>query len=352
MVTTPPGCRFRRSGFATMGHGCLILAVLLLSSASLGAAIRDTPASRLALPSGPYLPIVLWHGMGDSCCNPQGIGAVQDRIQRALPGVFVHSVATGATESADVLSTYFGDANAQVRAACEALRALPQLAGGYVAVGFSQGGLLLRGLLERCTGEGAPAMHTLITMGSPHQGVMDVPGCWDVGGGAGAAWSWCKAMQALLGHGVYYSWLQHNLLQAQYFKDPYHLDWYRETSGFLADINNDRDARNSSYVAALTSLRSLVLYQFDNDLTVVPRESSQFGFYNGTHTESMEETAAYRDDRLGLRTLNESGRLTLANCPGFHMQFTLDWFEQHVLPHVAVPVADARVAATHPSRTA
>lgn len=25
-------------------------------------------------------------------------------------------------------------------------------------------------------------------------------------------------MQALLGHGVYYSWLQHNLLQAQYFK--------------------------------------------------------------------------------------------------------------------------------------
>ncbi|KFM25258.1 Palmitoyl-protein thioesterase 1 [Auxenochlorella protothecoides] len=316
-----------------MGHGCLILAVLLLSSASLGAAIRDTPASRLALPSGPYLPIVLWHGMGDSCCNPQGIGAVQDRIQRALPGVFVHSVATGATESADVLSTYFGDANAQVRAACEALRALPQLAGGYVAVGFSQGGLLLRGLLERCTGEGAPAMHTLITMGSPHQGVMD-------------------AMQALLGHGVYYSWLQHNLLQAQYFKDPYHLDWYRETSGFLADINNDRDARNSSYVAALTSLRSLVLYQFDNDLTVVPRESSQFGFYNGTHTESMEESAAYRDDRLGLRTLNESGRLTLANCPGFHMQFTLDWFEQHVLPHVAVPVADARVAATHPSRTA
>lgn len=66
----------------------------------------------------------------------------------------------------------------------------------------------------------------------------------------------------------------------------------------------------------------------------------------------MEETAAYRDDRLGLRTLHESGRLTLANCPGFHMQFTLDWFEQHVLPHVAVPVPDARVAATQPSRTA
>ncbi|KAL6777646.1 hypothetical protein ACKKBG_A15070 [Auxenochlorella protothecoides x Auxenochlorella symbiontica] len=198
-------------------------------------------------------------------------------------------------------------------------------------------------------------MHTLITMGSPHQGVMDVPGCWDVGGGAGVAWSWCKAMQALLGHGVYYSWLQHNLLQAQYFKDPYHLDWYRETSGFLADINNDRDARNSSYVAALTSLRSLVLYQFDNDLTVVPRESSQFGFYNGTHTESMEETAAYRDDRLGLRTLNESGRLTLANCPGFHMQFTLDWFEQHVPPRSPAALRDvdgnAGTARLHPLLT-
>lgn len=27
------------------------------------------------------LPVVLWHGMGDTCCNPLSIGGVKDAIQ-------------------------------------------------------------------------------------------------------------------------------------------------------------------------------------------------------------------------------------------------------------------------------
>ena len=54
-------------------------------------------------------------GMGDSCCNPHSMGAVQARIEAALPGIFVHSVATGASEDSDVLSGYFGNLNEQAR---------------------------------------------------------------------------------------------------------------------------------------------------------------------------------------------------------------------------------------------
>ena len=32
------------------------------------------------------LPVVIWHGMGDSCCNKRSIGAVRNLIERALPG--------------------------------------------------------------------------------------------------------------------------------------------------------------------------------------------------------------------------------------------------------------------------
>jgi hypothetical protein len=32
------------------------------------------------------LPVVLWHGMGDSCCAPHSIGAVANRIRKAIPG--------------------------------------------------------------------------------------------------------------------------------------------------------------------------------------------------------------------------------------------------------------------------
>ena len=53
--------------------------------------------------------------MGDSCCNPHSMGAVQARIESALPGVFVHSIATGASEDSDVLSGYFGNMNEQAR---------------------------------------------------------------------------------------------------------------------------------------------------------------------------------------------------------------------------------------------
>ena len=36
--------------------------------------------------SDPQLPIVLWHGMGDSCCASWSIGAVATHLQTVLPG--------------------------------------------------------------------------------------------------------------------------------------------------------------------------------------------------------------------------------------------------------------------------
>lgn len=184
-------------------------------------------------------------------------------------------------------------------------------------------------------------------------------------------------------------------------QDPFHLDWYLEESAFLADVNNDRPQKNETYKTALTALQRFVMYQFDNDITVVPRGSSHFGFNNGTqlasavlaggcrqpglsalgpalpgrgisHTASRQPAATttaplpypytharalstpspcprqiplrnqtqYLEDWLGLRTLDESGRLVMDRCPGFHMQFTLDWFEDHVVsPLLAVPVS-------------
>ena len=43
------------------------------------------------------LPVVLWHGMGDSCCNTHSIGAVRKRIQELLGGKSVCLLRTMAT---------------------------------------------------------------------------------------------------------------------------------------------------------------------------------------------------------------------------------------------------------------
>ena len=258
-----------------------------------------------------YLPVVLWHGMGDSCCHPQSMGALARRLESEL-GTFVHSIATGHGETSDVLSGFFGDVNAQVDAACAELAALPELADGFVAVGFSQGGQFLRAVAQRCQHTLPGPMHTLVTMGSQHQGVMEVPGCWGPSFNATPT-ALCRAVEALLSHGAYYDWVQRSVVQAAYWKDPYNLDQYRTHSSFLAgrqcvpapctpealsaqrlapvpprpaDINAESAAEPAKphYCTNLASLRSLVLYLFDNDVTVVPKESSHFGWCAGRAT--------------------------------------------------------------------
>lgn len=44
---------------------------------------------------GEPLPIVLWHGMGDSCCNPFSMGSVVKYFEESIPGVYVNSLMIG-----------------------------------------------------------------------------------------------------------------------------------------------------------------------------------------------------------------------------------------------------------------
>jgi palmitoyl-protein thioesterase len=75
---------------------------------------------------------------------------------------------------------------------------------------------------------------------------------------------------------------------------------------------------------------------------VVPKESAHFGFYNGSRLLALREQPMYTEDWLGLRALDEGGRLLLLHAPGPHMQFSLAWFTQEVLlPFLAVPLPAA-----------
>ncbi|PSC70395.1 palmitoyl-thioesterase 1 [Micractinium conductrix] len=327
--------------------------------------------------------------MGDSCCSPHSMGAVKAAIEAALPGVFVHSIALGSSETTDVLAGYFGNLNAQVAAVCDELLSMDQLQQGYVAVGFSQGGQFMRAVVQRCQHLG-PRAHTLVTMGAQHQGVMSVPGCpepassgGDGGGngstsgsaagvpepdssarganGGAAGWHgaaggdagtspslYCRLMQGLIARGAYVSWVQSHVVQAQYVKDPYHLDLYYSRSIFLADINGEVPGRPrpARYAANLASLQRLVLFQFEEDDMVVPKESSHFGFFNGTTLLRLQNTPLYQQDWIGLRSLDEAGHLALLHAPGRHMQFSLQWFVQNVVhPYLAVPAPSGAQAA-------
>ncbi|GAU99482.1 hypothetical protein RvY_10480-3 [Ramazzottius varieornatus] len=87
-------------------------------------------------------PIVMWHGMGDSCCA-RGIGGIQKMIEANISGVFVHSIQIGKNEEEDFANSYFMPVNTQVDTVCQKLSQIPELQNGYHAIGFSQGGQFL-----------------------------------------------------------------------------------------------------------------------------------------------------------------------------------------------------------------
>jgi palmitoyl-protein thioesterase len=60
-------------------------------------------------------------------------------------------------------------------------------------------------------------MHTLVTMGAQHQGVMNVPECWNPSFNMTPSVV-CMAMQKLVGLGAYFPYIRDHLVQAQYFK--------------------------------------------------------------------------------------------------------------------------------------
>ena len=169
-------------------------------------------------------------------------------------------------------------------------------------------------------------MKKLISMGGQHQGVYGLPNC-------NAHHIICDYVRRLLNYGAYTSWVQDKLVQAQYWHDPLANEEYREKSLFIADINNDKAEKNPNYKANLLKLEKLVLVDFAQDSTVVPRESEWFGFYEIGHTDKMlayNETQLYIEDWIGLKTLDETGRLDFLSCPGDHLQFTDEFFQMIV----------------------
>ncbi|PAA51713.1 hypothetical protein BOX15_Mlig029227g4 [Macrostomum lignano] len=269
-------------------------------------------------------PIVLWHGMGDSCCNPLSLGAIKRMLEKQLPGVYVYSVQIGNNMVEDIENGFLSNANKQVEQVCQTIRADPKLKGGYNSIGFSQGAQFLRALVQRCPN---PPMRNLVSIGGQHQGVYGFPRC------PGTNVTLCNYVRELLNLGAYVSFVQNNLIQAQYWHDPLNEEEYKQKSIFIADINNELTV-NRSYAANLQTLKNLVLVKFLSDSMVQPRESEWFGFYQPGQDKTvlpLRNTTLYTQDRLGLKAMDAAGKLKFLACEGDHLQFTDTWFTQNIV---------------------
>ncbi|KAK2772512.1 hypothetical protein FQN53_004599 [Emmonsiellopsis sp. PD_33] len=291
----------------------------LLLSAPLFSALLPHLTSALPrvnrVEKGP-LPLVIWHGLGDDY-GADGLKHVAQLAETVNPGTYVHIVRVGETRTADREASFFGNVTTQLDQVCQQLATeqILSTAPAVNAIGFSQGGQFLRGYIERCN---FPPVRNLVTFGSQHNGISSFQACSATG-------DWlCKGAEALLRFGRWSGFVQSRLVPAQYFRDPLELDSYLEYSNFLADINNEREVKNETYKENLAKLNKFAMYMFEDDQTVVPKESAHFAEVNSTTGEvtKLKDRTLYKEDWLGLKKLNKAGKLDFQTIPGAHMQFS------------------------------
>jgi len=274
-----------------------------------------------------YLPVVLWHGMGDTCCYPFSMGRIKDLIEEQLPGIYVYSVMVGDSIQEDKRAGFFGNVNDQIEQIYEKFNNDSQLLGGFNAIGFSQGGQFLRGYVEHYN---SPPVRNLISMGGQHQGVFGFPSCDPT------KIPFCETIREFLDI-AYAPHVQNVSVQAQYWQDPTRQELYTNNSIFLADINNQKEEKNELYKQNLEALKTFVLVLFENDTVVIPRESEWFGFYTPGQDQEitdLQDSQIYQEDWIGLKTLDENGQLVFLGTEGDHLEFTDEWFIENIIPYL------------------
>jgi len=300
---------------------------IFLAIIALAASAPPPPPAQLEFGSkeDALTPVVMWHGMGDSCCLPFSMGRIKKLIEKETGGAYVHSLKIGHNIIDDTTDGFLMPVNEQVEMACAIIGNDTNLKDGYHAVGFSQGGQFLRAVAQRCPN---PPMKNLVTMGGQHQGVYGIPNC------PGESNFICDLTRKVVSEFIYDNLLQSHLVQAEYWQDPLNHQRYVEKSQFIAEINNEPPYDNKEYAENLKKLEGLVLVKFTEDSMVEPRESSHFEFYeegSGKTKVPLRDSPLYTEDRLGLKTLDEAGKLVTLDCPGDHLQFTDAWFTENII---------------------
>jgi len=276
-------------------------------------------ASPLTQTKSKPLPLLIWHGLGDNSAA-DGLHSVGDLAIEVNPGTYVYYISLDDDPNGDSRATFLGNVTEQIEQVCDAISTHKVLsaAPGLNALGFSQGGQFLRGLVQRCGDK--IKVRNLVTFGSQHNGISKYQICKD------GDWL-CKGYVGLLKANTWGAWVQGNLVPAQYFKatndstgEP--TPEYLEASNFLADINNERALKNVTYAKNLAALDNLVLYLFDDDTTVIPKESGWFAYTNGTDgsVTKLRERQIYKEDWIGLKKLDQKGGLHFETTEGGHMQ--------------------------------
>lgn len=234
-------------------------------------------------------PIVVLHGLGSSAEKMEPLCNWLETTFRRK--VFNLEIGNGEKTS------IYTPLPAQLAELCQTIYNNSALQNGFDFIGLSQGGLLARGYVEQCN---LFPVRNLITLVTPHGGVFLRGGSED----------------------IYNNFSQAHLSLAGYWRNPIRLETYLDKSCYLPLLNNEKVVidKSEKQKENLCNLSNFVMVWSPSDGVLHPAESGKFSFYDSKlNIIPLEQTELYKTDALGLKFLNDRGRLSShkTNCSHF-----------------------------------
>jgi palmitoyl-protein thioesterase len=283
-------------------------------------------------------PVVMAHGMGDSCFN-DGMQHVTERISSLLGGIYSTCIPTGDTVTQDTNNGYFLNMDASVDVFAARVKADALLQHGFHAMGFSQGNNVIRGYIARYND---PPVHTFISVNGVNAGEGAVPYCRPSEiittrntASKLVGFSMCDLLMEQASRAAYTEYAQQHSFQANYWRDPRESEFptYQKYAQ-LANWNNEGLVFNQTLKDNWAKTKLFVWVMATQDEMVWPLQGEQWGAPDPKDPFNTilprEETPWFQQDLFGLKSAEEEGKNVYEQFDGNHLQFEWDDFDRWV----------------------
>ncbi|RZF35695.1 hypothetical protein LSTR_LSTR010016 [Laodelphax striatellus] len=191
---------------------------------------------------------------------------------------------------------------------------------------YSQGGLIARGIIEAY-----PNLNVkkFISLSSPQGGQY----------GTKFLHLLFPSLSVQTAYELFYSVMGQEISVANYWRDPHQPLLYMDYSCYLPYINNEIESEGSSlYKNNIEKLEKLIMFGGPDDGVITPWQSSRFAYFDkDENVIELYDQPLYQFNSLGLRKLNETGRLKVVELAGvshfqWHTNKTVIY--DHLLPEL------------------
>ena len=264
-------------------------------------------------------PIALFHGIIKDCKSSQMQG-IKNRLEKYLnTRVYCIEIGNGSVNSITM------NLEQQSKIACDKIKQHPAFQNKFNIFGVSQGTIISRYIIEKCNYKGK--IQNYVSLMGPQMGIGYIPKL--------TCGKLCEYINKVVSD--YENKNPQKLMKilgpASYWKYRNHYDRYLKHNVYLKDLNNEGDVKKIEYKNRILNLNKILLIKGSQDTVICPKESSWFEFYdiNGKNIVPLKDSEFYKKDFIGLRKMNEEGRVKFALFNAEHVKYSENEFVTHIV---------------------